>query len=221
MRKVDSFVLLLVVAFGFSACTMVKSDISRFSSLSDKETGSFLMVPLKKQEGSIEYRTYANTVAGKLIERGFRKVDNLSDADYVVVIDYGVGGSSEVSGSIPIYGQTGGGTTYHSGTVSSYGYGGSSYGTYNGSSYTPPTYGIVGSTPYNYTKYHRYFYLKMYDIKKSTPEKPYSVYEGTVKSSGKSANFSTVSECIINSLFKDFYKTGTENVIVDGSKCIK
>jgi hypothetical protein len=162
------------------------------------------MVPLKTQEGSIEYQTYANSVANKLKEKGFKRVDDLSNADYAVTIGYGISGQSEVSGSTPIYGQTGGGTTYHSGTASSYGYGRSGYGMYSGTSYTPPTYGVVGSSSYNYTKHHRYFYLKMYDAKKSNEEKLVSVYEGTVKSAGKSAHFSTVSSVLLRRYLRIF-----------------
>lgn len=221
MQNTHRFVVLLVLGSILASCSMVQSDIVRFTNLSQGDSGTFFMVPLKTQEGSIEYKTYANSVADKLNELGFRRVSDLSNADYAVTIDYGISGKNEVSGSSPIYGQTGGGTTYHSGTVSSYGYGSSGYGMYSGTSYTAPTYGVVGSVPYNYTKYHRYFHFKMYDTKKSKEGKLISVYEGTVKSAGSSANFATVSECIIGVLFKEFYNSGTEKLTTDGSKCVK
>lgn len=213
--------VLLVVGSVLVSCTVVQSDIARFSNLSKGDSGTFFMVPLKTQEGSIEYQTYANSVANKLNEKGFSRVNDLSNADYAVTIDYGVSGKSEVSGSTPIFGQTGGGTTFHSGTVSSYSYGSSGYGMYSGTSYTQPTYGVVGSIPYNYTKHYRYFHLKMYDAKQSKEGKLVSVYEGTVKSAGSSSNFFTVSECIIEALFRNFYNSGTEQLEVDASKCAR
>ena len=91
------------------------------------------MMPLETQKGSIEYQSYANSVTNKLNLRGFRRVNKLFNADYAVNIDYGVSGRNEVSGSAPIYGQTGGGTIFHSGTVS----GSDGSGTYSGTSYVP------------------------------------------------------------------------------------
>lgn len=138
-----------------------------------------------------------------------------------MVIDYGVVGSRQITGSTPIYGQTGGGTTYHSGTASAYGTGGSAYGAYNGYSYTAPTYGIVGSVPYSITLHDRFFHLKIFDAKKSTGSNLFGVYEGTVRSSGKSATFATVSECLMDALFDDFYATGTDRITLDAQKCMR
>ena len=46
-----------------------------------------------------------------------------SKAKYVVILDYGVAGSSTKVGSVTVYGQTGGGSTTHSGTFNTYGSG--------------------------------------------------------------------------------------------------
>jgi hypothetical protein len=102
---------------------------------------------------------------------------------------------------MPIYGQTGGGTSYSSGTVTS-GYGG--YASYSGTTYTAPTFGQVGSVPYSQKMYGRNLDLSIIDDRRSSKNNVVKVYEGRVASSGSSADIAVVLPTMIEALFKDF-----------------
>lgn len=156
--------------------------------------GSFVVVPLETQNGSVEYRQYARYVEEKLIEQGFHKGASEYSADYLVMFDYGVGGSHQLLES----------------------------------SFTEKKTTIQATTLYD-----RFFDLKILDLKRSTPQNMVGVYEGTVKSSGLSENFSTVSYCMIDALFRDFFTDGTDDsdlsfvkrlgdfALGSGSKCMR
>lgn len=196
---------ILVLAFGLNACARVNSSVTRFHQLTWTANGkSFVMVPYKVQEESLEYRQYAERVAQKLVNWGMVTGKSVSDADYAIFINYAISKGQTVSGSSPIYGQTGGGSTYHSGRVSSYSGGYSSFGRYSGTSYTTPTYGVIGSIPYRYEVFTRGFGMDIIDLKKSTKKKAHKVFEGKVRSSGRTNSFAEVSNCLIDAMFTKF-----------------
>ncbi len=214
--------VVFAVAIAFSACTRVQSEVAHFNNLPAQTVGSsFVVVPTDSQVGSAQFSQYAASISRRLESLGFVTVGKLDDADYVVVFDFGVKGSRQISGSMPVFGQTGGGTTYHSGTASAFGTGGSAWGTYSGTSYTPPTYGVTGYVPYSRAEHDRYFWLKMYDVKRSTKENLVAAYEATVTSSGAASNFAIVAECIFDAAFHNFFKNGAERVVINGDKCMR
>lgn len=174
----------------------VKSQISSFSSINHVGyNDTFFIVPSEQQASSAEFFSYANSISNRLMAKGMNRVNNPVHARFVIFIDYGVSGSSEVATSTPIYGQTGGGLTTHSGSI--YGTGG--FGSFSGTSYTVPTYGVVGSVSGSRTEYHRYFKLSMFDSRSNTP-----VYETQATSKGSSGTFGQVAECIFNSALEAF-----------------
>jgi len=212
--------LFAVVAFIVAACQSVSTEISKFSELDHASRGnSFAFVPYDWQQGSLEYASYADSIAQRLQMLGFVRAPNVELADYAVFFDYGVGGSREVSGSVPIYGQTGGGMTTHSGTISTYSSGTSSFGNYSGSSYTSPTFGIIGAVPYRRTEHNRFFNISMIDLKKSQGGTLTGVFEGSAISSGTSSQFSAVSECIFTALLSDLYESGSKKITLRMSNC--
>ena len=193
--------LVLALGLTIAGCQRVQSQVSSFSSLAPTTYGEpFFMLPNEQQATSVEYNQYASSVARRLERKGWYRVMDSSKAKYVVILDYGVAGSSTKVGSVPVYGQTGGGSTTHSGTFNTYGSGyGSSYGSYSGTSYTMPTWGVVGSQSYSYTYYQRYFQMKVIDTISDTP-----VYETKAASEGSSATFGQVAECIFDMALADF-----------------
>ena len=197
-------VTILIVMAG---CSRVQTDVSSFSSVSPLSVGdTFYILADDGQKGSMEFEQYASSVARRLGKAGWRRTDDLKSATYVVLMSYGVGGSKEVS--TPIIGQTGGGTTTHSGSV--YGSGGG-FGTYSGTSYTAPTYGVVGMS--SSTAYSRYFALKV--VKQADGK---AVYETKASSEGSSATFGQVAECIFDSALSEFPKpqTGSDTRMMSG-----
>jgi hypothetical protein len=117
------------------------------------------------QEGSLEFQTHAANVAGKLQQNGYRLVTDTRQADYAVFLNYAVGDAQTVSGLAPIYSQTGDGYSSQTGAFSSFGSYGSAFGTYSGSTYTAPTYGIVGAVPYTHSAYTRVLRMDMIDLR--------------------------------------------------------
>lgn len=93
--------------------------------------------------GDLQFREYANMADVALEARGFKKVEVVEDCDIFVLLRYSISGpqTSYSSYSIPLYGQTGGGTTYQSGTVYN---NTSGFSNYRGQSYTQPQYGVTG-----------------------------------------------------------------------------
>jgi hypothetical protein len=208
------------VASFMSACMIVRSDVTRFDKLpSDTAGATVFFVPLDEQKTSVAYQFYVDRVAVELAKHGMTKTDRIAEADYAVVMAYGVGGRRQVTGAVPVYGQTGGGSTFHSGSMSAFGTGGRASGTYSGTSHSAPTYGIVGTMPFERTEHDRYFAIRMIDIKLSTAENPVPVYEGTVVSTGNRSSFDQVGGCMLSALFKDFRRSGSDRVHVAAANC--
>lgn len=203
LKKIAFITFVLVT----SGCSFVETDVSSFSKISHLSVGdTFYILADDGQKGSMEFERYASSVARRIGKAGWRRVDDIKGATYVVLMSYGVGGSKEVS--TPIIGQTGGGTTTHSGTV--YGSGGG-FGSYSGTSYTAPTYGVVGMS--SSTAYSRYFALK---VVKQVDGKP--IYETKASSEGSSGTFGQVAECIFDSALSEFPKpqTGSDTRMMSG-----
>jgi hypothetical protein len=176
-------------------------------------------LPIGEQQASVAYRTYVDRVGVELAKYGIGRTDDIQEANYVAIMVYGSSGGRQISGAVPLYGQTGGGTTYHSGSVSTFGSGGSSFGSNSGQSYTAPTYGIVGMMPYTRTEYDRFFTIRIIDLKHSTKDNIVPVYEGQVLSTGKAGSFDQVAGCMIQALFQDFRRSGSDRVDIDLSVC--
>ena len=189
------YIALIFSIIVLGACTRVETDVSSFSTISLQETNSkFFVLPTEEQLISAEFAVYAESISKRISATGWQKVNNINEADYIVMFSFGMGGSETISGSSPIYGQTGGGYTSTYGTYS----GSGSYGSYSGSSYTTPSYGVVGSTNYSITHNQRVFNLVVFN----KDQKP--VYEVNADSRGTSSTFGTVAECIFDSALKDF-----------------
>ena len=203
--NINRLVLAILPLFAFSACSSVNSQVTSFHDLTGNyDQASFYMMPLEHQEGRLEYRQYAQSISQRLRQNGYRAVNDISRADIVVIFDYAIDQGQTTSGSYPVFGQTGGGTSYHQGTITSGGLYGSGSSSYRGSTYTPPSYGVVGAIPYTTTIYTRQLTIVMADRSKSTADNFHTVYEANVVSAGSSGSFSTVSECLIDALFDDF-----------------
>ncbi len=219
----NKIIILLILAVSLSGCAGVSqqsriiSNISSFSELPKTLVGKsihLLAYPAEKND-SLEWKSYR-----KIFESGFEKsgftITKLDSADYVAFISYGIndGTTTQDTYSTPVYGSTGGGTTYHSGTVSSSGGG---YGSYSGTSYSMPTYGVVGSTTSTTTgeKFTRNIAIDIVDRKTMKNKKPVKVYEGRVRSAGTCSIFNQVIDEMVEGFFLKFPK-GSGKVTVYG-----
>ncbi len=217
-RKISLFLALLFLCTG--CMTTVDSDVTRFHNASILNTSkSFFIEGNSNQKGSLEFLTYTNDVSQELILLGFKSSPSKLKADYLISINYGIDNGNEVITSAPILGQTGGGTTYHNASVNTYGTYGSSYGSASGTSYTAPTYGVVGSTTSSHTEYTRVLEINIVEAK----NKASKVFEGIVRSKGTSSSFAAVSNCLIKAMFNEFpgENGGTNLISLSSDGCVK
>jgi hypothetical protein len=209
----------LGMALAVSACTTVLSGVQNFSDPTVSYAGkSFAVRPIKGQETGLEYDDYAGYVASKLTAYGMVQAP-LGQADFVAAIQYGVDDGRTVSGTTPIYGQTGGGEAAHSGTIE----GPDGTATYSGTSYTPETYGVVDEIEWSKTDYTRSFDLVIVDGRSVASGEPEQVYQANAISIGKENNFHSVSRCVIDTVFDRFpdVSGATRFVSARGDKCMR
>lgn len=178
----------------------VRSNVAVFHQLAENPIPTtYIFVPLKGQEISLEYKTYQELVRQQLSKNQYREVTPEETHDVVIAFSYGIDSGKEKLDSIPIFGATGisSSTTY--GTLSN-------YGTYSGTTTYTPTYGIMGSSMVSSTEYSRGLWLYIVDAKSvgHGAEKLNIMYEGSVKSSGSSSQLLRVMPAMIKALFKKF-----------------
>ncbi len=211
-------ILVISIMFLLASCSHVTSKVSRFNRVDSAQGKKVFVAPMNETQGaSIEFENYKKIVIQELSKYGVLFPEALDDADWILMMNYGVSGSQTETGSVPLYGQTGGGTTYHSGSINSFS--GSSYN-YSGTSYSSPTYGVVGAIPYSQKSYNRFLKVVIVEKTKQTREtasntKPKMLFEGSVRSSGSSAHFEPVSKCLFKAVFKNFPGESSESYSED------
>ncbi|MBX9633778.1 MAG: DUF4136 domain-containing protein [Magnetospirillum sp.] len=97
---------LLSVTALLSACGphMVTSNVLRFNEMAaTPQGGTFSIAPEHDQEGSLEFRGYADLVARRLEAQGYRRTSNAATADMVVSVLYSVDDGRTEYWSTPIY----------------------------------------------------------------------------------------------------------------------
>lgn len=203
--------LLLISIFAISACSTVKSHVTRFHTLPAFGSGQTFSIYTPTGSTGIEFSSYSTQISARLMEYGW-KPSASGAPDYLVSITYRMGGSHQENSSVPIMGQTGGGTTYHSGSVSSYGSTGYSSGTFSGTSYRPATFGIIGAIPVSHTMHDRFMTLNI------TDRSGKSIFEGRVNSSGTSSDIAAVMPEMIDSLFTGFPGTSGKTKMISKIK---
>jgi hypothetical protein len=197
-----------------SACTPVRTEVTRFNQLSVPPGDTFVIIPMKGQEG-LEFQAYASRVSTELTARGFRPVTSLPEAKYAVTFSYAVDNGTTITSQVPIFGQTGGGYTTYTG--SSFGSVGSVpfSGMSTGTAYTPPTYGQVGSSTAVDTVYKRALVLDIYDVQASTKDHVVTLFEAKARSAGSNGSIAVVMPNMIAAVFKDFPGKNGETITVN------
>jgi len=214
-------ILVIIAGISLSGCTTrYFSDVQVFHELpANFKEGTFSLVPASKEnEGSLEFKTLTKPLVEAIKQYGLEEVPFDHNPDYIVVVHYQIdsGTTYTESGSVPIYGQTGGGYTTHSGNIYSSGSMSSSY--YQGSSNTSPTYGITGLIPYShsYSVYTRQLFLDILNGDKFRMGQTEKVYETKVVSKGSSDKLSQVVPYMIESVLQDFpgKNSSTRTVVI-------
>ena len=192
---------LLIVFFLLSGCTTIDTITTAFYVPDYKSIGTINVVPASAENNnSLEFSNYKSQFEKKLSLNGYQVVKQPSDAKFLAFVGYAISNGEASTGIVPVFGQTGGGTTYSSGTV--YGAGGSA--SYSGSSYKAPTFGAIGAIPVSHTNYTRTLALEIVDANSIKNGQPSKVYESKVISTGTCSVFAGVFNELLESMFKDF-----------------
>ena len=180
-----------------TACSVLESNVTSFHTFPPKSaiSGTILIVPGKGISPSLEFQSYAARIYSELAKSGLTAAATPTTANFVGVFTYGIDSGRDYVYSTPIFGQTGGGTTFHSGSV--YGTGGSA--SYTGSSYTPAAFGITGSR----TDFDVLF-TRVAELSISRRSDSNLVWQGRNLSSGSSGEIARVLPTMIQALLKDF-----------------
>jgi hypothetical protein len=218
MGMFRSVVSLIVIAFGLSGCVSVRSHVSFSSILEAKDLGKRVVVtgyPAEAERSLLFITKLRAPVELAFRKKGYIIVKSKSDADLIAFVSYGIDGGKVVSqtSSIPVYGQTGGGTAHHSGTA----YGSGTSVSYSGSSYTMPTYGVVGSSTISSSRniFSRQVAIDLVDIQSLNSKHPRKLMEGRVVSKGSCGAIEGVYKEMIEALFSK-YPSGSGGVTVQG-----
>jgi len=200
--------IFLLFALLLSGCgAFLVSDVTVFHDFSQQNVAgtSYAIIPLKEQEGSLEYKSYEAIVRQELNAKNLREAP-LDQADVVVFFSYGIDSGQNVATSYPIFGQTGVSSSYSTGTVQTYG----NTASYSGNTTYTPTYGVVGSGTARHTEYTRVLILDLLDRKTLADGKTKKVYEGKVVSRGSTGQLAPVLPTMVQVLFEEFPgKNGT------------
>jgi len=184
-----------------SGCaSLLRSQVVVFHQLpKDPSSTTYVMIPFKEQEGSLEHKAYEDAVRQELNAKGLRETA-VDQAQVAVFLSYAIDTGREVVSSYPIIGQTGVSSSSTQGTIQSYG----SYGTYSGTTTYTPTYGVVGTGVTSGTEYTRILKLDIVDKQALAQGNIKKLYEGKVVSTGSSSQLATVLPTMVKALFEDF-----------------
>ena len=154
-RKILFICFFISSIFLFSGCTRINTQVTTYYKPSLQFSGkSFAFYKQKAlhQDTDNEYDYFASLISQKLISMGMSQT-TLEKADYGIVLIYWVGKGQTEIGYRSIYGQTGSKIVSSDTTGTYVGYG--NFGSYNSQTnyQSEPTYGVVGTVPYQYVLY--------------------------------------------------------------------
>lgn len=213
LKRLFGSLAALTVAFGLAGCmSKVKSDVTAFSTLTEDDAGkAVLIAPYDEAQGSsLEWRSYAEIMATKLREKGFRVAERPDQADLVAFFGYAIDGGEQVQTtySLPEWGVTGYSGAHTTGTVQSYG----SFGTYSATTTLTPQYGVTGHSTHSVTStvYTRSLAIDIIDAE--TGEKK---WEMTLASTGRCGRFAAVAPVFFDAAFQSFPSGSGGTVMLD------
>lgn len=181
---------------------------------------TFLLALVRQRwcdRGCLEFREYAAYLRRGLAQAGYSESATLDQADLAIFVSYGIGDAKEqaYSYSMPVYGQTGGGTYNFSGTTySDYGGTATTYGTAT----QTPQYGVVGSEQFSGTTltYLRYLSVDVFDMKALRNEKnKIPVWRMDVMSRGRSDDLRSAFPVLVAAATPHFGKNTKKQIVVD------
>ena len=215
MSITKSIVLTVLVASLLSGCmslSIVRTTTTTFYVPDHNKRGSIYVVSVSAEtNNSLEFKHYKERIEQKLVVAGYSIAKDTTEAQFIAIVSYGIDTGKTSIVSTPIFGQTGGGTTYSSGTV--YGYGSSA--SYSGTSYTMPTYGMVGTTTGSFQVYTRAIAIDIVEVQRLKTDNFNKIYEIRAKSTGSCSVIAGVFDEMLEAIFKKFPGESGKSITIE------
>lgn len=200
--------LLALVAVLFTGCATVAprvdSSVTVFHQMQAVPAGAtYSVVPWRKEnEGSLEFKAYAEQVASFLRSGGLTVVPVGQAARFAVFVDYGIddGRTETTSYSVPQWGVTGSSGSSTTGTVNVIG----STAMINATTVNRPTYGVTGYNQVSTSSRVFRRFVKVDIAELSGDGNPKKVYEGRLKSEGTCGNLPTIMPILLQAMLANF-----------------
>ncbi len=163
MKHIRIAHLLLVAAIALSGCAAIKPQLrsvtTTFGDPAFKTGGTLAVIAADAaQNNSLEFAHFKALIGDRLAASGYAVIGDVSSAQQIAIVSYGIDNGRVELVSVPVYGQTNW-PFYGSGTFF---YGGR-HGAIGANLYTMPQYGIVGTTTETFTSYSRVLALDIVD----------------------------------------------------------
>ncbi len=196
--------LVLGALFSLSACVAsnrIGARVETFHRIKSDIPPTYSFLPLKEQEGSLEYLTYQDLVRDGLDAHGWQEAPP-DRAGVRIGFWYSIDNGTQHTSVAPTFGQTGVSGSTTSGTATSFG----GMATYSSTTTYTPTYGVTGYVPITRTYYTRYFNLLVFPGdsfgKKEANVTP--LLDSRAVSAGVSGSLAQVIPYLVAAVFDDF-----------------
>jgi hypothetical protein len=208
--KISKYILSLMSIFLMAGCATrgVETSVTTFHGGQHEQRGVIAVLPIDgSQTNSLEFNAVSNYLLKKFESVGYVSDEKTKTAEYFAYITYGIDNGKTTSSTVPIFGQTGGGTSFSSGTVNS----GNRFGSYSGTTTTMPTYGMIGAVPVDTTVFKRVVNIDVYKKETQIQKK----YELRGVSVGTCGNINVVLYNIIDGMFTNFPGVNGQTKVVE------
>src|SRR5262245_54302167 len=139
-----------------------------------------------ESEESFDFQDFGAVLEWSLAERGFERVP-VEQAEVLVFFGYELGEGKTVNYSVPVWGKTGYSSSQTYGSFNTYS------GTYTGTTYYNPTYGVTGYRSASAHVYPRTFVVVAFAARDETDNKdPQPLWQTTACSVGSSSDLRKV-----------------------------
>ena len=209
-------VLATLLTTALSGCVRyVRSNISVFHDLSPQKTNQpIAILPWdESKKDSLEFKAYAERLAGYLRNNRFKVVDQSEKPPLVAFFNYGIDDGKRVVSSyaIPQWGQTGVSSSRTTTTVTK----SQNRTTVRSSTTYTPEYGVIGYTTETRTTvvFTRFMDLDIVELRGPNGAER-KLYEGRLRSLGGCASMAFVMDALLEAFFTEFPgKSGTGRIV--------
>ncbi len=198
-------ILLILLAIALTGCAITRlldTSTSSFIANEYMERGTIKVLSGDpKISDSLEFAFYREKIESSLVKQGFTIVKGTEESRFIAYFTFGIDNGVITTSSVPLYGQTGGVTYTSSGTVTS---SRGTTGSYSGTTYQMPTYGIVGTTTQSTREFKRVLALDILKVSNDRNKAHTKIIELKTQSIGTCGVITAVFQSLVDGMFTDF-----------------